>query len=101
MPYATINRQEVIELFHQLMRPDSEFCVVHLLGDAKLGKSHFMTKIFPALARRDYNARCAVLDLRSAAQDIADVLHMAHDILGGDPAFPNYCAAYQEWINRP
>jgi hypothetical protein len=100
MPHVTINQKDVVELFHELMQPKGEFRVLRLLGTAKSGKSHFITKIFPALAQHEYHARPAIFDLRNSALDIIDVLHNAHDWFGGDDIFPNYCAAYQEWINH-
>lgn len=100
MPHTTINRQESINLFHHLMQPDSEFHILRLLGEAKLGKSHLLTKVFPTLARRDYQARYAILDLRNQAQTATGILHVAHSQIGDHTTFHNYCTAYQEWINR-
>lgn len=100
MPHKTIDRQDSIQLFHQLMQTDSEFCILRLLGEAKLGKSHLLTKVFPALARRDYRACCAVLDLRGQAQTPSSILYTAYSQLGNPATLPNYCTAYQESLNR-
>jgi len=97
----TINREESIELFRRLMRPESDFRVLRLLGEAKLGKSHLVTKIFPSIARQDYRVPCAVLDLKSSAQTTSDILHTACSLLGSDLAFSGYYEAYQGWVGRP
>lgn len=101
MSHKTINREESVDLFHRLMQPESEFRILRLLGDAKLGKSHLATKVFPSIARRDYGALCAVIDLRSGGQAAADVLHTACGLLGGESVFQGYYAAYREWLSRP
>ena len=101
MTLKTINRQDSINLFHHLMQPDSEFHILRLLGGAKLGKTHLLTKVFPTLARQNYQAHYAVLDLRGGqAQTPTSILHTAYSQLGDPTTFPNYCAAYQELINR-
>jgi hypothetical protein len=101
MPFPTIDQQDAIDLFHQLMQPESPFRVLRLLGPAKMGKSHLVTKVFPDLARETYEAHCAVLDLRNQAQSTSDILHAACNLLGHDIPFPAYYGAYQEWLNRP
>lgn len=101
MPFATINQKDIIELFHELMQPGSEYHVLRLLGEAKLGKSHLVTKIFPQIAQQDYHAHCAILDLRNQAQTTPDILHAACGLLSDEAAFEAYHAAYQEWLNRP
>jgi len=101
MRHSTINQERVIELFHELMQPDSSFRIWRLLGEAKLGKSHFLTKIFPTLARESRQVRCVLLDLRRQSYSPIDILHAICDQLGGETAFPAYCAAYGEWLNRP
>ena len=101
MPHPTINRQDSIEIFHQLMQSDSQFRVLRLFGESKMGKSHLVTKVFPRLARDTYSARCAVLDLRNRTQSSLDILHAACSLLGGDVCFPTYTTGYREWMNRP
>jgi hypothetical protein len=66
-----------------------------------MGKSHLVTKVFPALARETYQAHCAVIDLRNQAQATTDLLHVICGLLGHNIPFPAYDAAYQEWLNRP
>ena len=80
MHHPTINGEEILALFHELMQPDSDQRVLRLMGQAKLGKSHLLTKVFPTLARQEQAAcRHAILDLRSQAQGVPDVLHSACD----------------------
>ncbi|MDY6877369.1 MAG: ATP-binding protein [Chloroflexota bacterium] len=100
MTLKTINRRDSINLFHHLMQPDSEFHILRLLGEAKMGKTHLLTKVFPTLARQNYQAHYAVLDLRGQAQTPTSILHTAYSQIGDPTTFPNYCAAYQELINR-
>lgn len=101
MHHPTINGEEILDLFHQLMRADSPQRVLRLMGQAKLGKSHLLTKVFPGMARQEQAAcRHAILDLRSQAQGIPDVLHSACAQLG-DEGFGGYLAEYRAWRNRP
>lgn len=101
MPEATINHQPVIELFTELMRPNSESRALRLLGDAKLGKTHFIKTIFPGIARQQYHSRCAIVDLRSSSLGPVDLLHDMCAQLGGKTAFPMFHIAYDKWLNRP
>jgi hypothetical protein len=110
MPHAMINRQDALinrqdakDLFCQFMQPESEFRVLRLLGAAKMGKSHLVTKVFPALARQTYpyQVPCAVLDLRNQTQTVPDILHAACSLLRDNAPFSAYHAAHQEWLNRP
>lgn len=101
MSQKTIDRDSAISLFHQLMQSESEFRILRLVGEAKLGKSHLVTKIFPLLASQTYRAHYAVIDLRSQGQTIPDVLHTICGLLGGENVFPSYYDAYKEWIQRP
>ncbi len=87
-------------LFRLLMLPGSQTKVLRLLGEAKLGKSHLLTNIFPRLAEKDFQARYAILDLRNTAHTTHDILHMICAQLNGLTS-DYYYSAYQEWINRP
>jgi hypothetical protein len=99
--YPTINGEEILDRFQQLMQPHSPDRVLRLLGQAKLGKSHLLTKVFPGLARQEQSAcRYAILDLRSQAQGVPDVLHSACAQLG-DEGFSRYLAEYKTWRSRP
>lgn len=101
MSYETINRQGIIDIFHELMQPDSPFRILRLLGESKLGKTHFLTKVFPTIARQHYSANFALLELRSRALTRLDILHIASGLLGDETTFPSYHAAYHDWMNRP
>jgi hypothetical protein len=101
MPHATINAHSIIEQFHKFMQQDSQFRVLRLTGDAQMGKSHLMTKIFPELCQQ-HQAYCAVIDLRNTSQTIMDFLDAAKSKLtihGVD--FPNYSRTYERWIYKP
>ncbi len=101
MTHTTINAHRIIEQFHDFMKPDSKFRVLRLMGDANMGKSHLLTKVFPELCQH-YQAYCAVIDLRNKRQTIMDFLDAAKSKFtsyGVD--FPNYSAAYEKWIYKP
>jgi len=97
--HETINRLDVVRLFHEMMQPDSRCRVLRLIGDAKSGKSHLVTKVFPAIAQ-DKGVPCAVMTLRNTSQDAADILHAICGYLGGIETFTNYQAAYEQMQNR-
>lgn len=100
MHHPTINGEEILSLFHQLMQPDSPQRVLRLMGQAKLGKSHLLTKVFPGMARQEQaTCRHAILDLRTQSQGILDVLHSACGQLG-DENFEGYLAEFRAWRRR-
>src|SRR6266566_8495384 len=96
----TIDTYEAVDLFDQFMRPDPKIRILRLVGDAKMGKSHLLTKVFPELVHQRYHARCAVLDLRNRMHTVPDILHMASSLLEVKN-FDGYFAAHREWSNRP
>lgn len=100
MLYEMINTQEAVKLFHHLMKTQNQVCVLRLVGDSKMGKTHLLTKVFPIIARQAYQARCAIIDLRHPAHSVPDFLHFACSQLGGQ-SYDFYYTAYQEWLNRP
>ena len=83
MQIETIDTHEAIRLFHEIMQFSSETRVIRVIGDANMGKSHLLTKIFPTLAVQNYQARYAILDLRNRVLTIPDILHFACAFLGG------------------
>jgi len=97
-PHETINQHDIADLFRDLIQPTSHFRVLRLIGDGNSGKTHFMTKVFPMMAR-DAGIPCAVITLRYQAQDPADILHAITGYLGGK--FEHYETAYREMQNRP
>lgn len=96
-----IDRQETLDLFKQLMQSEGELRILRLIGEAKLGKTHLVTRVFPDLAKEDFQARCCVIDLRNKTQEIGDVLHNMYRLLGGESLFPDYYSCYREWLHRP
>lgn len=102
MTHTTINAHSIIKQFDDFMKPDSKYRVLRLIGDANMGKSHLLTKVFPELCLH-HRAYYAVIDLRNKRQTIMDFLDLAQSRLnityGID--FPNYSIAYKEWINKP
>ncbi|MEH2119517.1 hypothetical protein [Nostoc sp.] len=102
MTHTTINAHSIIKQFHEFMKPDSKYRVLRLIGDANMGKSHLLTKVFPELCQH-HQACCAVIDLRNKNQTIMDFLDLARSRLttayGVD--FPNYSTAYKELIYKP
>lgn len=101
LPPIVIDRRDAIAHFHALLRGEDDMRVMRMVGDAKMGKTHLMSRVFPHVAGAEYQADCAHLDMRNAQQSVADYLHILHDALGGDRNFPTYAAAYEEWLNRP
>jgi hypothetical protein len=100
LSYQMINTKEAINLFHQLMQPNSQMQILRLMGEGKMGKSHLLTKVFPVLARQGYQARCAVVDLRNPVHTVSDILANASSQLGSRIC-DSYLAAYEALINRP
>jgi hypothetical protein len=100
MPYETINTHEAVKLFEQVLQPDSQIRVLRLVGNAKMGKSHLLTKVFPSLARAQYQARYAILDVRNQMYTVPDILQMACSQFGSE-GFINFDAAQKAWTNRP
>jgi hypothetical protein len=100
MYYKTINTLTPVNLFRQLMLPSSQNRVMHLVGDAKMGKTHLLTKVFPHLVQQDYQARYAILDLSNQIYQVPDILNQACFQLG-DTCCDGYFAAAQAWSNRP
>jgi len=97
--HETIDTHEAVKLFHQFMQPNSQVRILRLMGEAKMGKSHLVTKVFPTLARQEHQARCAILDLRNKMQTISDILQMALSQLDARH-YDYYNAAQQTWTKR-
>ena len=96
----TINTHEAIELFRHFMQAGSQIRVMRLMGDGNTGKSHLLTKVFPDLAVREHQARCATLDLRHSLHTAPDILHEVCRKLDTE-MFSDYYAAQQELADRP
>lgn len=100
MVHETIDSDEVIGLFRQLMDTSNTARVLYIAGKTKLGKSHLLTKVFPVLARQDYQARHAIIDLRNPMCTISDILSLTSNQLDSKRS-TNYQDAYQIWLNKP
>ena len=94
-----IDREEAVIRFQDLIDPGTPLRVLRLLGEAKMGKTHLLTKVFPALAQQQ-RVRCAILDLRNKRQIIIAHLHQACEQLGREH-FPTFDRAYTSWITQP
>lgn len=98
MSHETIDTDEAIRLFRDLMSASRRMQVLCLVGEGKMGKSHLLTKVFPTLARiRRF--RSAILDLRNDVDTIADLLHLACGQLSPH-GFRWYHAAHDQWTDR-
>lgn len=87
--HQTIDTYEAVKLFHQLMEADSRLRLLYLVGNANMGKTHLLTKVFPVLAQHTYQARCVIFDLRHRIYSVSDILSMAYEQLGS-----KYCGNY-------
>lgn len=96
----TIDTHEALKLFHQLMEIDSHFRVLYLIGNAKMGKSHLLTKVFPVIAQHKYQARTILIDLRNRTYAVPDILNIACEQLGPKICH-NYYIAYQQLTKHP
>lgn len=97
-PPSTIDRQAAIEVFHRLMQPDSDYRIVLMEGDSKLGKSHLVDKVFPAIAQELYGVVHAKVDLRTSAKSPYNILHNLFGLLGAGNVFPSFESAYEQML---
>lgn len=100
MMHQTIDTVEAINRFHELMKPKSDYRVMRLVGNGKMGKSHLLTRVYPYLAQQDYHARWAILDLSYRFHVVPDIFDQACSQMG-EEHFISYYAADREWSNRP
>lgn len=96
--HQTIDTSEAIKLFHQMMQADSGLRVLYLVGNANMGKTHLLTKVFPVLAQYNYQARCVFFDLRNRIYSISDILNIAYEQLGSKHC-GNYFKAFQDLVS--
>lgn len=96
--HQTIDTYEAIKLFHQLMVTDSQLRLLHLVGNANMGKTHLLTKVFPVLAQHTYQARCVFFDLRNRIFSVFDIVNVAYEQLGSKHC-SNYYKATQEPVS--
>lgn len=96
-PYhETIDTDEVVALFRSLLQRDSHIRILRLIGEAKMGKSHLLTKVFPAIAEQNGHIRYVVLDMRNRMYAVPDILDIACSFLDSKN-FDSYHAAHREW----
>jgi hypothetical protein len=100
MAHDTIDTDETIKLFRQFMDTSSKEQVLYIVGQTKLGKSHLLTKVFPILAKQEYQARYVIMDLREQTYTIPDILSLTGNQLDGKRC-TNYQNAYDIWLNKP
>lgn len=100
LTHLTINRQDVIDLFDQLVQPNSFHRMLHLLGEAQMGKTHLMTRIFPQRATDLHQIHCAVLNFHSQIR-VADILQNLRSRLAEAGPFAHFDQAYRDWATRP
>lgn len=100
MVHETIDTDDIIRVFRQLLEGDSTKQVLYIIGETKLGKSHLLTKVFPLLAQQEYQTRHAVIDLRYPMHTIPDILSLTSSQFDGKHC-TYYQNAYQAWMNQP
>lgn len=96
--HQTIDTHEAVKLFHQLMQADSRLRILYLIGDANMGKTHLLKKVFPVLAQHQYQSRCVFFDLHKYICSVSDILNMVYEQLGSKHC-SNYYKASQELMN--
>jgi hypothetical protein len=94
-----IDRQPAINLYRAVLEGERRECILRLIGESKMGKTH-MLRVYRHIAEQEYNARCAVIDLRSRLYDCGDLLHLVAQQLGL-PNFENYQAAHDKLASQP
>lgn len=95
----TINHDEPVELFHQLLNPATTHRYMRLLGGPEMGKSHLLTRVLPVIAFQN-GWRPILLDLRNQATTIIGSLDFLCQTIGR-PNFPEYERALQAWTSQP
>jgi len=98
LQYPVLDRREPVAIFQKLLDPNTPYRFMRLLGAAKMGKSHLLTKVFPDLAQQQ-NARSIIMDLRGKQEAMDWLYHISTQL--GIANCPTFDHAYQEWISRP
>ncbi len=97
----TINAHHIIELFRNIINPDSYHRILFVEGEEKIGKTHLVTKVFPILSHHDYDYSCVVVDLRNKFQSTCDILSQISAQLRININLEDFNFAYEEWIRNP
>ncbi len=71
---TTIDREEAMSLFVQMMQPASPARILYLVGTAKMGKSHLL-HTYRSQATSQHRALCALVDVRTETLSYSDILH--------------------------
>jgi len=96
----TIDTHEAVKLFHHLMEPEHRFRILYLIGQANMGKSHLLTKVFPIIVEHKYHARHILIDLRNTPiSSVPDILNTVCAQLGPQNC-SNYYHAYQKLMGE-
>ncbi|HYU76021.1 MAG TPA: toll/interleukin-1 receptor domain-containing protein [Ktedonobacteraceae bacterium] len=96
----TIDTHEAVKLFHHLMEPEHHFRILYLIGQANMGKSHLLTKVFPIIVEHKYHARHILIDLRNTPiSSVPDILNTVCAQLGPQNC-SNYYHAYQKLMGE-
>ena len=96
--HPILDRKEPVDLFNQLLDSSHHCRFMRLSGAAKMGKSHLLTKVFPALAQQQ-DARYVIMDMRGSQTVIDWLYHISTQL--GIAHFPTFDKAYQAWLYRP
>lgn len=92
----TINAKEIVTKFCDFLQPDSKVRVLFITGDAKLGKTHLVGKVFPLIGKEQYSIKYAQVDLRNKVDVIPKILFTICSQLHPEINFDNY---YQKHDN--
>jgi TIR domain len=101
----TIDTHEAVKRFHHLMQPENSrfepsFRTFCLTGQAKIGKSHLLQKVFPDISQHTYHARQILIDLRDLPiSSVTDVLNTICLQLGAHNC-STYSKSYQKMRNE-
>lgn len=94
-----VDRIEVINIFNSMVDAAQPAHVLRMTGSEKMGKSRLMRE-FRHIAEDQWHAKCALVDLRSTAQDYNDILFSITEQLGIE-YFPNYKSVRENLSTQP
>lgn len=100
MVHETIDTDDIVKVFRQFLETSSTTRVFYIVGEAKLGKSHLLTKVFPVIAQQEYRTRYAIIDLRYSMHTVPDILSLTDSQFDGMHC-THYQDAYQAWVKQP
>lgn len=97
MAIATIDHQNAIDRFRELLADDSPYRVLRLTGGTLLGKTHLVAHVFKEICETQQRAY-AILDLREVTTTIPDHLHDVFSALRRLADFRGYEKAREELL---